>query len=379
MRRFFNFLRDYTKSIDNVLLFLCIASSLFGLVLIYSACLSYNSISYVLTQALAIAIGAALYLILSAIDCAIYARLWPGLLLVNLLFLSTLYFWGVGESNRGWLRFGSIGIQPGEAGKLVFILTFSAHLSAAKKKGMGFLQVLGLIAHAGVCMGFVMFFSRDDGMTLSYAAIALATAFYAGVPLIYFLFGAAAASAALPYAWDSLLDQYQKSRILAVFAPEQYPDAAYQALHSRMAIKSGGLFGKGYLSGTQTQYGLIPTKHTDSIFPVAGEEFGILGCALIIALLTAIILRIVFIIRKTEEDYPKFIIVGISSMLVFQTVLNLGMNLGIFPIVGLTLPFFSYGGSSIVTMFACAGVASGIRRQNKLYSNKQDVYIRRYR
>ena len=95
---------------------------------------------------------------------------------LNLLFLSTLYFWGVGESNRGWLRFGSIGIQPGEAGKLVFILTFAAHLSAAKKKGMGFLQVLGLIAHAGVCMGFVMFFSRDDGMTLSYAAIALAAA-----------------------------------------------------------------------------------------------------------------------------------------------------------------------------------------------------------
>ena len=378
MRRFFQFVREYLRNTNKFMLFLCILASLYGLVLIYSATFSYNTVSYVRTQALAIVLGVLAFLAAGAIDYEDAARFWPVLLALNLAFLSTLYFWGVGVSNRSWLRFGGIGIQPAELGKVVFILTFARHLSLARRTGMRLRDVLGLIAHAGVTICFVIFFSRDDGMSLAYAAIALAMAFFAGVGIVYFLAGAALAGAALPFVWERLMDEYQRARILAVFDPEAYPDASYQAMHSRMAIRSGGLFGEGFLSGTQTQYSLIPTKHTDSIFPVACEEFGLLGAAAVLILLLLILACIVRTALQARTDTSALICIGVAAMLTFQTILNLGMNLGIFPIVGLTLPFFSYGGSSVLTMFAAAGMVSGIRRQTRLDSMHLAYYIRRY-
>ena len=378
MRRFFISLREYFRLLDKTLLFLSVFASIYGLVLIYTAAFSYNTLDYVRTQALALGIGLVCFLVLSPLDTEDIGRFWPLLLALNLAFLSTLYFWGVGESNHSWLRFGGIGIQPAELGKPIFMLTFSRHLALAQKKGMRFRDLIGLALHAGAVIAFVLLFSRDDGMSLAYACIALSMAFASGAGLAYFLAMACALGALAPYLWTDVLDLYQRERILAVFQPEAYPDNAYQAAHSRMAIRAGGMLGEGFLSGTQTQHSLIPTKHTDSIFPVACEEFGLVGAVLLILLLVLILARVMHTLRAAPRSADRLLLVGIAAMLAFQTILNLGMNLGVFPIVGLTLPYFSYGGSSLVTMFVCAGLAGAVRRQNLLSVSKKDFYIRRY-
>ena len=149
---------------------------------------------------------------------------------------------------------------------------------------------------------------------------------------------------------------------MAVFSPEAYPDTAYQALQTTHAIASGGLTGRGFLQGTQTQYSLIPTKHTDSIIAVAGEELGFVGCAVVIFLLGLIIARCIATALRATDSVQALIASGIAGMLIFQTVLNIGMNMGLLPVVGLTLPFFSYGGTSVVTMYVAMGITAGIRR-----------------
>ncbi len=129
------------------------------------------------------------------------------------------------------------------------------------------------------------------------------------------------------------------------------------------------------MQGTQTQYSLIPTKHTDSIIAVAGEELGFLGCAAVLLLLTLIIARCIATAMRARDGASGLIAAGIAGMLIFQTVLNIGMNIGVLPVVGLTLPFFSYGGTSVVTMYAAMGVAAGIRRAARM--EKQNIHLGR--
>lgn len=294
-------------------------------------------------------------------------------LLVELALLGSLYFFGTGELNRSWIRFGGIGVQPAELGKLLFIFTFSAHLTKSRERGHRPRDMAGLLLHAGLVTGFVAVFSRDDGMSLAYLAIALALAFMADVRARYFAACGAAAALSAPLIWTRIFDGYQRERVMAVFAPSDYPDAAYQALRCRAAIGSGGLTGAGYGNGALTQAGLIPAKHTDSIIAAAGEELGLIGVAAVILLLGAIIFCCLRAALRAREPLDRLMACGVAAMLSFQTVLNLGMNLGLLPIVGLTLPFFSYGGSSLVTMLAAAGLVAGIGRRARL---PDDIYLR---
>ena len=138
-----------------------------------------------------------------------------------------------------------------------------------------------------------------------------------------------------------------------------------QQSRSLLALGSGGLFGQGYMQGTQTQAGegSLPARHTDFIFSVIGEELGMLGCLFTIALLAAIILRCVLIARHAQQRIDMYICVGVAAMLIFQVMSNIGMCLFVMPVIGLTLPFISYGGTSIVTLFAAMGMVSGIQKR----------------
>lgn len=348
---------------DRLLLLFCLLAAFYGLALIYSATYSYHTAQYVVTQFAAIAIGILLYLIAAALDVRTAARFYAPLFFLNLLLLGSLWFWGTGDGNRGWIRFFGIGVQPAELGKLVFIVSFSGHLAAARERGPRFPDVLLLFAHAGVTCAFVLLFSRDDGMTLAYGFLALLLVLLWAKRVFWAPYCGILAVGALPLLWTFGFDRYQKERILAVFAPELHPDTAYQAMQAKHAIGSGGLWGRGYLEGAQTQYSLIPTKHTDSIIAVAGEELGFFGCAAALVLLALIMARCVAAALRAEDDASRLAAAGVAGMLLFQTVLNVGMNLGLLPVVGLTLPFISYGGSSVVTMFAACGLAAGIRRR----------------
>jgi len=347
---------------DKILLLLCIAAAACGLVLVYSATASFGSRSAFNTQCVCAVLGVLAFVAAAFVDMERFRRFWPLIALVNAALQVLPLFFGASEgSNRGWIRFWGVGLQPAEIGKLLFILSFSAHLFSLGEDHSSCLSVLGLVAHWGITAGLVVVCSRDDGMALAYVFIGLFLCFVAGVRYRWFLLAGASLAVAAPYAWRYLLDNYQKLRILVIFDPSLDPDKAYQANQTRKAIGSGLLSGSGFMEGRLTQRSLIPTKHTDAIFAVAGEEFGFIGAFAVMAVLMLIILRCGVTAVRTQGHVSSLVCAGFAGMLIFQTVLNIGMNIGVLPVIGLTLPFISYGGSSLVTMFAAVGIVAGAR------------------
>jgi rod shape determining protein RodA len=217
--------------------------------------------------------------------------------------------------------------------------------------------------------------SGDFGMVLVYLGLFVIIAWTAGVKKRWFLLALVLGVAAVIIVWPHV-PGYIQGRFTVVIDhitgnPDTYVEQTqgrgWQQTRSILAIGSGGLFGQGYLQGTQTQSAseeALPARHTDEIFAVCGEEFGMVGCILVILLLTAIILRCVWVARRANSPMAAYVAMGYAAMLLLQTVINIGMCLYVFPVVGLTLPFFSSGGSSIITLYACMGIVSGIKMRS---------------
>ncbi len=370
MTRVLRFFRSYFRRADTLLLILCLAASVFGVVLISSASRSYETNRYVLVQIAAIALGLFLYLLFTLLDIDLLGDRWYLLVLFNLGLLAALKLWGVeGETgNRSWLRFGGIGIQPSELLKITFSILLArqmARLSQSRKGLSSVVSVLQIVVHFLLIFGLIVLISADMGSALVFLFILIAMCFAAGLHILWFLAAAAAAAAAAPILWNKLLSDYQRNRILATYYPDQVdPDGlgiTWQARQSKIALASGGISGQGLGQGTRSQSDLLPFKHTDFIFSVAGEELGLIGCGIIVLLLTAIILRIIVIGMRSGNQRDLLLCAGLAGMLTFQVFENIGMCVGLTPVIGVTLPFFSYGGSSIVTSFAAAGIVSGVR------------------
>ena len=369
MKRALLAVRDYLLGVDLLLWVLCALCAAGGIFLVRSATLTLGSERYILIQTAAAAVGAAAFLIASLIPDRWLYRLWIPLLILNIaLQITPRFFASFQSGNRSWIRLPYFSFQPGELGKVIFIVTFAAHLRLLQDRLNTALSVLQLLAHWGILTACVMVFSRDDGMALQYIFIGLSMLFAAGLAWRWFAAGALTAAVAAPLIWRFFMDPYQRLRILVIFDPTLDPDKAYQANQTRRAI-GGGLFtGQGYMQGNLTQRSLIPTKHTDSIFAVAGEEFGFVGAMAVLVLLTLVILRCLYLAARARNTFDSTLCAGLAGMLIFQTVVNIGMNIGLLPVIGLTLPFFSYGGTSLVTMFGSMGLAAGVRlrisRQN---------------
>ena len=218
--------------------------------------------------------------------------------------------------------------------------------------------------------------SGDFGMALTYLIIFVVVSWSAGVKKRWFLLAILLSAGLLFFIWPHVKDIYFFRRITVVIDHltgnpdtiwEQTQGVGYQQTRSLLAIGSGGLFGMGYLQGTQTQSKStvsIIDRETDEIFAVCGEELGLVGCALVLLLLSAIILRCIWVSRRASSPHSALIAMGFAGMLLIQTAVNVGMCLYVFPVIGLTLPFFSYGGSSIVTMFAAMGIVSSIKMRS---------------
>ncbi len=358
---------NYFKNVDLILLLVPIISSIYGLVLIFSATHDMGSSGFITVQSLAIALGLTAFVLCSLINFEEISVIWKIVLLLNVLFIASLIV--LGESgntgNNSWIRFAGIGIQPAEIGKIFFIFTFAKHVSLVRHKINQPLTLIELSMHLLVLAAVIVFISDDAGMAISYGVIFVIMLFAAGLSMKWFLGGLVLAISSIPFIWNFVLGDYQKFRILVIFDPSLAPDTAYHANQSKIALGAGGFTGMGYMQGNQTQYGLLPEKHTDFIFSVAGEEFGFIGCMLIVLLLTTIILRLFYISFKCESTFSSLICAGIAGMLIFQTFQNIFMCLGLTPVIGLTLPFFSYGGTSIVTTFLAIGVAESVRLREK--------------
>ncbi len=352
---------DYTTAVIAIVL------SVFGVFMVASATRGGNN-SYVTKQAFAVFLGICFMLILSFINYEIFlnTKLCIALFSTSVVVLVLTLFIGVGEGNQSWIEFEGIAlnVQPSEFVKLFFIITFAKHLDSIKGKINKLLNVLLLIVHAGIITGLIVL-QGDLGSALVFMFIAVVMCFTQGLNIFYLLGGSAAIVLAAPYLWQ-FLKPYQQQRILVGFNPESDPlGYGYQQILSKEAIANGSIFGTGYMDSTVSP--TIPYNHTDMIFSVTAEELGLIGVTLLMFLLVFLVFRIISTAFIARKDIGSAICAGIAAMIVAQTVENIGMSLGILPIIGITLPFISYGGSSVLSLFLSLGLVLSIYRYRSKY------------
>ncbi len=367
MRRFFAELKDLFRRGDMVLLILCVLTSSLGCLVVASTTNHTGSPRAVIVQAAAIVLGIILYMLTSCIDADFIAEHRLALVLFNCTILLLLIPFGEdnGTSNRSWLAFPflPVDIQPAEFCKITFVLIMASTMAAHQNRISSIPSVIHMAFHLILLVGLNLAISKDMGVSLIFVMIFLGMAFAGGVKLFWFLGGAACVAAAAPFFWNNVLAEYQRRRILVLFDPTIDPeglDERWHIVRSLLSLNGGGLTGQGLFNGNRTQAGLLNAQHTDFIFSSIGEEMGYLGCILVLVLLFSIIARIIYVGTRSQDYLRRMICFGTAATLVFQVISNVGMCMGVMPVIGLTLPFISYGGSSILSLFAMMGLVSGV-------------------
>lgn len=368
MRKLNGWIRAFLKKGDLLLLFLCVVTTVFGIVIVASATNHLGSSRYVIIQSAALLLGVLLYFIVTLVDVDIFASQRTLLTIFNVFFISLLLVFGVEGTtgNKSWLHFSFLpfNIQPAEFCKITFILII-AKIMATYRSKVSSLRCVGRITlQLFLIVGLIIVISSDAGVALPFIFIFLVMAYIGGVRGWWFLGAFAGVAAAAPLVWSKFMQSYQKNRILMIFDSSIDPEGLgirYQTNRSLSALSRGGFTGQGLFHGTTVQAGNLPAQHTDFIFSSIGEELGMLGCVVVLLLLSAIIARCIYVGVKARSYMNKLICFGVCAMLIFQVAANVGMCIGVFPVIGLTLPFISYGGSSIVTMFIAMGIVSGIK------------------
>lgn len=353
--------KKYIKSLDKWLLAAVVVLLALSLFAINSAT-SQQEINArcMIIQSVSIGLGFIFLFLLSKVDYDLLSDLSPYIVIIAsvALFVTALIADDT-KGNRNWLTFGPVNIQPSEFGKLCFAITMSHHLS---KVGEDLNRIKNIFA---ICVHFAMYFipivlQGDIGTALVYLGMFLVVIFVAGLQYRYFIIAGALVACSLPILWD-FLKPYQKERILYGFQPELDPlGRGFQPLVSRMAIGSGQLWGLGYENGIQSQNDMLPEIQTDFIYAVVGEEAGFIGCVVVILLLLAIILLIIRNAYKAKDQKGMYICMMVASMIMWQSIINIGMCIGVLPVIGVTLPFFSYGGSSVMSMVMAIGLVESV-------------------
>ncbi len=354
--------------IDKILLATVLAIGLLGVLFVYSATWDKNASgpglnTIVVKQAMAVMIGLVVLLFIANMDYRRMRDLGYFLYVVNLAALVFLLIFG-GEryGARRWINLGFFSLQPSEFVKLTMILALGAFLSDRREKigGFGnffFALVLAMPAFA------LIFLQPDLGTALVLLPILFSILFVCGERKRYLAACVGLGVAALPVLW-SLLKDYQKTRLMVFINPNLDPlGAGYTIIQSKIAIGSGGWFGKGWLNGTQSYLKFLPERHSDFIFSVVGEEWGFAGALVIIALYVLFISRGLRIAANTDDVFGKAVAVGVVTLLAFQVFVNISMTIGFMPVVGLPLPAISYGGSSTLATFIGAGLLLSIGRK----------------
>ncbi len=370
-------LRDFFKKGDVLLLGLCLLASTVGLVLIYSATRYDPDLhEYVQKQAMFICLGVVAYIIITFVDVEfLVEKWWKVFLALGLLVILLIKPFGeAGDTgNRSWVYLPGLpfGFQPGEIAKLAYIVVLAWLLNHERLLGVSrFRSLVKYVLLTMVFAGLLAYLSGDYGMVLVYLMLFVIMAWVGGVQKRWFILVGGGLVLLVVFLWIFVLPNtewwtdYRIMRFRVVLDHTLDPtNVGYHQNRSLLAIGAGGLTGMGFLKGTQTHSAesKLPARHTDFIFAVCGEEFGLIGCILVLLLLLAIILRCVWVSRRAKSHMSAYIAMGIAGMLMVQTLLNVGMCLYVTPVIGLTLPFISYGGSSTLTLFLAMGVVSSIK------------------
>lgn len=373
---------EFFRKGDLILLSLCTAASVYGIALIYSATRWSGGNRSVIVQSIALIIGICLYVGLTLVDFrALTEKFWKFFLFFDIAFL-LLLLTPLGtdndSGNLNWLALDRIipgfplDLQPNEIVKIPFILLLAYQITRIQDKEQDISAVHSVAqigGHTLMMVGLIAVICGDMGMCTIYLCIFIIMAWIAGVRLRWFVLGISGAAAAFLLAWNTVLQsprfKYIRMRFLVVLDHDLDPlDKGFQQGRSLLALGSGQFSGQGYLNGTQTQApysSALPARHTDFIFSACGEELGMVGCLLILLLLTLIILRCIYVGRTSDSPFSAYVAISFGGMLLIQTVFNVGMCLYVLPVMGLTLPFFSYGGSSLITLFISMGIVSSIK------------------
>ena len=363
------------RETDKLFLLLCLALSVFGVVMVASATRRSVEEGALLSRDAIVMIGAlllglAVALALSFIDYDLIFKLWP-LIALGAVFLMLLLFTPLGvapdarSDARSWLKItSSLYLQPSELLKIAFIITFSYHLNLAKRNLSGLFNVLMLCVHAAVPIALVVV-TGDMGSALIFALMFIGMMFVSGVHWLYFPAGLLAVGAGAPIIWYKVFDDIQRNRILALFHPDDYPTEMYQQRQALHAMKNGGFFGTGYLQGGFTQSGSIPESQNDMIFSVVGEEFGFLGALLLLTLFVLFAVRVVRIGKRSGNFAACMLCYGVMFMVMSQVIVNVGMCTSLLPVIGITLPFISAGGSSVICLYMAIGLVISVHRSSQ--------------
>ena len=376
LKRVKGILAEFFRQADLVLLGLCCAATLFGIVLIFSATRYLGSNRNVLVQSAALMLGICVYIAFSHVDIEILMKKWKWILAFNLVFIALLRT-PLGKEvagNRAWLDLPLIPIDigPAEIVKITFVLLLAWQMNwlrEEKRDLRSFRSAMSVAGHAiGMC-GFYYVISSDMGNGLVFLFIFLCMAFVAGFALRWFALLIGGGTVAVAAAWKlDFMPSHMKERFVVLFDHSYDPlGTGWHQTRSLLTLGSGGVAGQGYLNGTQTQSSLsgsLPERHTDFVFSVCGEELGMLGCVAVILLLTAIIVRVLMVAKNAQTSFQCNVCVGMAAMLIFQMIINVGMCLFVMPVIGITLPFFSYGGSSVVTLYMAMGIVSGVKMRS---------------
>ncbi|MBE6757349.1 MAG: rod shape-determining protein RodA [Ruminococcaceae bacterium] len=377
MKKVSAFFGRFFHGSNKLLIVLCTLCSTYGLLLVYS-----SGVASGFSSQLAASVGGMFAaLLISQADYRSICRFWPVFavpaLILMLLTFTPLGYNVAGTDDTAWLGlpFGSdapfITFQPSELLKIVFIITFSKHLEYAKDSIHRFPAVLLLCAHAAL-PSILVFLQGDDGTALVFLCIFAVMMFAAGVHWGYF---AAVAGAAVPSAfvlWQ-VLDEQKRGRIMALIHPEEYLETfGWQQNHALISMGNGGLWGTGYLKGGAVS---LYARNNDFIFTEAAEEFGLMGSLLLLILLLGVIFALLLSALRARDELGRSLCIGMMGLIAFQSIINLGMNLRLLPVIGITLPFFSAGGSSVLTLYLGIGLVLSVSFQSKL-SSKNNIFTR---
>ena len=359
------FLTDAIRRVDPILLLCTTVLSLISLVTVYGAVDNFGMSKLRMQFAMTV-MGVMLTFVVANLDYhVILDRLWLVMLIFSVGILGVTLVAGdtgagVETANKSWLTIPGIGIaiQPSEFVKITFICTFAKHLSSVRATINQFRSIVGLCLHALLIVGLILV-SGDLGVALVYMALVLIMLFCAGLHWGYFAAVGGLVAVAFPFLWD-LLASYQQDRIVVGFNPDLDPmDKGWQPLLSRQCIENGGLLGVGWQNGGD--YEQLTASHTDFILATICEKFGFIGGTVVIITLAVLVIRILWIGRQSSHDYGMFISAGVAAVLIAQTLENVGMCLAIRPVVGITLPFLSCGGSSLLATYILIGMVHSVK------------------
>lgn len=360
---------DYFKKSDIVLRILTVLAIIYSLMLIASMQRS-GEYNFLRTQIIAVSLGLVAAIVISAADYKYIIKKWYFAAIIAFILAGLVFAFGIqvaGTDDTAWIQIGSFTIQPSEFIKICFIITFTKHITYLDEKDMlkSFVGVITLVIHALIPM-LVIHLQGDDGTVLVFALIFLFMSFIAGVQLRYFAILGGVLLASIPLIWNLFMNDEHRNRFWALFDIDGNAMTTYgwQQYQGKVSISSGELVGKGLFSGPRVEHGIVPEQENDFIFTVAGEELGFIGCIVLLLILLFIIIKILFNAKNTKDFSGKLLCSGVFAIISSQTIINVGMVLGFFPVIGITLPLFSAGGTSALSTLICLGLVQSVHTHN---------------